>query len=114
MPNGQQALTYITGFNGTFKQISNVQYIWNYYNFPLPLPDNHGFNKEALIANANGPHFTCRDANAHLLLDYNHDGEIDIASGGFAYHEHAGRGINNNIMGAPFTNFWFDDNSLAR
>ena len=57
---------------------------------------------------------TCRDANAHLLLDFDHDGELDLASStGFAFHEHAGRGEFNELKGLPFTNFWFDDNSLA-
>jgi hypothetical protein len=48
----------------------------NYYDFPAPLPDNHPYDRNSLISMQ---YTTCRDANAHLLFDYNHDGELDSA-----------------------------------
>jgi hypothetical protein len=68
------------------------------------------------MSNGTLPYTTCRDANGHLLLDFNHDGEIDQTSipNQGAFHEHSARGLNNQLMGNPFTNFWFDDNWLAR
>jgi len=35
------------------------------------------------------------------------------SQGGWALHEHNGRGVGGKQLGAPFTQFWFDDNSLA-
>lgn len=94
---------------------AGIEYIWNYYDFPKPLPPKHPYDKDELISYSNGSFYTtCRDANAHLLLDFDHDGELDLSSStGFAFHEHAGRGEFNELKGLPFTNFWFDDNSLA-
>jgi hypothetical protein len=90
-----------------------AEYIWNYYS--QYATTKHPFGKDELVAYANGSHFTtARDANGHLLLDFNHDGEIDVVDGGFAFHEHNGRGIGGTVRGNPFTNFWFDDNWLAR
>ena len=39
---------------------------------------------------------------------------LGVKNQGFAFHEHNGYGNNNTKLGAPFTNFWFDDNWLAR
>lgn len=119
-PNGKAAFDYITGPQGTWHQLPSLEYIWNYYDFPQPMPINHPYDKAALVTYADGSHFTtCRDANAHLLFDINHDGELDIIDytqppSNYAYHEHSGRGIDNKVFGNPFTNFWFDDNSLAK
>lgn len=114
-PQGKQAFEYITGADGTWLNFSPAQYIWNYYDNPTPVPENHPYNKSALIEYADGTQLTtCRDANGHLLLDFDHDGELDVTEGQYAYFEHAGRGYQNNKYGNPFTNFWFDDNSLAR
>lgn len=113
-PNGKQAVDYVTGPDGTWKNLNPAEYIWNYYNYSTN-PPNHPYDKSSLIAYADGTHFTtCRDANGHLLLDFNHDGELDTTEGKYAYFEHNGRGVNNTAMGTPFTNFWFDDNTLAR
>ena len=72
------------------------------------------FGKSDLIAAANGTRsYTARDANCHLLLDWNQDGELDTSTGGYAFHEHNGIGINGQSTGTPFTVFWFDDNLLA-
>jgi hypothetical protein len=67
------------------------------------------------MSNGTLPYTTCRDANGHLLLDFNHDGEIDQTSipAASAFHEHNARGVDNKLMGNPFTNFWFDDNTIA-
>ncbi len=97
-----------------FKKLQQAEYIWNYYDHPVPIPENHPYNTSALIAYADGTKFTtCRDADGHLPLDFNHDGELDTTGGGYAYFEHAGRGADNIQVGNPFTNFWFDDNSFA-
>jgi hypothetical protein len=93
--------------------LSNVEYHWNYYQqYATP---THPYDRAALIAYANGAHnTTTRDANGHLLLDYNHDGEIDVSNAGHAFQEHNGRGAGDTASGTPFSNFWFDDNWLAR
>lgn len=112
-PNGTAAVEYILGASGMWKEIKPAEYIWNYY--PDCATPNHPYNQNELIAAANGARFfTARDANCHLLLDWNQDGEIDTTSGGYAFHEHNGKGISGQSMGAPFTLFWFDDNWLAR
>jgi len=102
---------------GTYREISKIEYIWNYYDFPQPIPPNHPYDKDSLIHYSDGTNFTtCRDANAHLLFDFNHDGELDLINpepGSFAFMEHSARGVNNELKGKPFSNFWFDDNSLA-
>jgi hypothetical protein len=112
-PQGNAAVDYVYGANGMWKHMNPAEYIWNYYSqYATP---NHPYDRNALIAYANGTHFTtARDANGHLLLDFNHDGEIDVTDGGFAFHEHNGKGAGGVTKGNPFTNFWFDDNWLAR
>ncbi len=112
-PYGLGAVNYIYGPDGTWKNLTNVQYLWNYYS--QWATSAHPYNRSALIAYANGTHqTTARDANGHLLLDFNHDGEIDVSSGGSAFEEHNGKGAGNATLGTPFSNFWFDDNWLAR
>lgn len=112
-PNGNAAVNYIYGSDGTWKALSGVQYIWNYYQqYAIA---NHPFDKQSLINYANGTHqTTTRDANGHLLLDFNHDGEIDVSGGGSSFEEHNGKGAGNQTLDTPFSNFWFDDNWLAR
>jgi hypothetical protein len=118
-PNGLQAFSWVTSPTyGTYRTLPKIEYIWNYYDFPTPMPPNHPYDKSSLISYADGTNFaTCRDANAHLLFDFNHDGELDTnypSAGSFAFMEHSGRGVNNEKKGNPFSNFWFDDNSLAQ
>lgn len=112
-PQGKAAVDYLYGPNGTWKAMSNMEYIWNYYQvYATP---SHPFNVGALISYADGTHMTTtRDAGGYLLLDFNQDGEVDVSGGGEAFHEHSGKGVNGQSTGAPFTNFWFDDNWLAR
>jgi hypothetical protein len=112
-PQGEAAMAHLYGPDGTWKPMTNIQYIWNYYSqYATPA---HPADKEALIAYADGTrNTTARDANGHLLLDANHDGVLDTSSGGYAFHEHNGIGIGGAQTGTPFTQFWFDDNWLAR
>jgi len=113
-PNGNSAVQYLYHpQNGTFKYMTKPEYIWNYYEqYGTP---KHPFNRTALIQYAsNGHTTTCRDANGHLLLDFNHTGDIDPRAKGSAFHEHNGRGEYGSVRGNAFLNFWFDDNWLAR
>jgi hypothetical protein len=111
-PNGSAAVDYLYGVDGTWKDMTNIQYTYNFYSQYGTV--NHPYNPGALIQEAKTNNRTCRDANGHLLLDFNHDGEIDTSNGGFAFHEHNGKGINGSSLGSPFLNFWFDDNWLTR
>jgi hypothetical protein len=112
-PHGLQAVNYLFSPEGTWKEMIGVEYIWNYYRDCATLA--HPLGKERLIQVANGDRvFTAPDANCHLLLDWDHDGEVDIESGGYAFHEHNGKGRSGYSSGKPFTVFWFDDNWLGR
>jgi len=112
-PQGKAAVDYLYGPQGTWRQIAPAEYRWNYYKEHATA--RHPYDRDGLVAYADGTHTTVAlDANGHLLLDFDHDGEIDVSNGGFAFHEHAGRGQNGEQRGRPFTNFWFDDNWLAR
>lgn len=104
---------YATMFKYCDPATHTWNYKWNYYAFDAT--PSHPYDKDALIAAANGTtYYVARDANGHLLLDFNHDGEIDVQSGGSAFHEHNGNGSQGAQKGTPFTCFWFDDNWLAR
>jgi hypothetical protein len=76
-PFGGEAVSYIYGPHGTFRNLTEITYLYNYYE--QYATSKHPYNKDKLIAMSNGslPYTTCRDANGHLLLDFNHDGEID-------------------------------------
>ena len=112
-PNGQAAVSYIYGPNGMWKNNNPTKYNWNYY--AQYATSSHPFDKAALIKAANGTAFyTARDANGHLLLDFNHNGEIDTMNGEYAFHEHNGKGLGGAAKAKPFTQFWYDDNMLAR
>ena len=111
-PNGIAAVDYIFSSDGMWKEMNPIEYAWNYYE--KCAESDHPFGKSDLIAAANGTRsYTARDANCHLLLDWNQDGELDTSTGGYAFHEHNGIGINGQSTGTPFTVFWFDDNLLA-
>lgn len=112
-PHGAAAVDYAYGPDGTWRPLTDVGYRWNYY--PAYQTDQHPYDKDALIAYADGTrNMTARDANGHLLLDFNHDGELDVTNAGFAFQEHRGRAAGNAQLGRPFSLFWFDDNWLAR
>lgn len=113
LPNGLAAVDYIYGSEGTWKRIDAIEYKYDYYD------DDE--EKKLLLGYANGEHFTTApDANGILLFDANGDGKVDPGARGHAFHEHAGRGKNGSNLNPsgrprrPFTNFWFDDNFLAR
>jgi hypothetical protein len=112
-PNGNAAVDYAYGPDGMWRPLVNVEYRWNYYKrYATP---RHPYDHDALIRYADGTHaMTARDANGHLLLDFNHDGEIDVTTAGSAFQEHNGKGAENRTLAAPFSIFWFDDNWLAR
>lgn len=115
-PAGEEAVNYIySESQGTWKYIDDLNYIWNYY--AQFATDLHPFDREALIAAADGNTlFTARDANGYLLCDFNKNLEIDPDERhcGFAFHEHSGKGVNGFSRGNPFSQFWLDDNWLAR
>ena len=105
-------MDHIFSSDGMWKEMNPIDYAWNYYERCAEV--DHPFGKSDLIAAANGTrYFTAGDANCHLLFDSNQDGELDPNSGGYAFHEHNGLGINGQATGTPFTVFWFDDNQLA-
>jgi hypothetical protein len=115
-PNGVAAVNYIYGPDGMWKdwkELEKLEYHWNYY--PQQATPDHPQNRDQLVKYANGNHFTTtRDVNGHLLLDFNHTGMVSAAGEGGAFFEHNGKGVGNQTKTVPFTNFWFDDNWLAR
>lgn len=115
-PAGEAAVNYIySDKEGTWKYIDDLNYVWNYYEQFATV--SHPFDRESLIAAADGKtFFTARDANGYLLCDFNKNLDIDPNERhcGFAFHEHSGKGINGLSRGNPFSQFWLDDNWLAR
>ncbi len=112
-PNGEAAVQYLMGPEGTWKQVTAVEYVWNYYS--KCASPGKPFDKRTLIQSANGQaYYTAPDADCNLLFDVNGDGDIDAQSLGYAFHEHNGKGVGGAQKGAAFTNFWYDDNRLAR
>ena len=116
-PFGSFAVNYIYSDVGTFKPINKeLLYYYNYYD-KYDFPPQHPYNQSGLVSMANGQQITtCLDANGHLLGDFDHDGQIDInnESSVHAFCEHNGMGEQGVMKGQPFSNFWFDDNDLAR
>jgi hypothetical protein len=113
-PNGVRAVEYIYHpLNGMFRPLEGVEYLWNRYE--QWATDAHPFNPDALRLYADGNNMmTARDANGHLLLDFDHDGELDVSDAGSAFYEHNGRGAGDVARGQPYSVFWYDDNWLAR
>lgn len=112
-PNGAAAFKYMVGPEGTWREVNTVHYEWNYY--AKCAATNRPFDKNALLANADGTRFfTAPDADCNLLWDADADGQVDAIGATQAFHEHNGRGSAGQQLAAPFTNFWFDDNWLAR
>jgi hypothetical protein len=120
-PNGVAAVAYLYGPHGTWGSLTGLAYVDNYYS--ACGTTDHPANLSALIAAADGPPFTARDANCHLLwaLDAgtddaaSSDPELGVPDGaaGSAFHEHSGVAAGGVQAGAPFTVYWFDDNTLA-
>lgn len=112
-PNGAAAFKYMVGPEGTWKDVGTVRYEWNYYADCAVA--GRPFDKGALLASADGTgFFTAPDADCNLLWDADADGQVDAIGATQAFHEHNGRGSAGQQLAAPFTNFWFDDNWLAR
>ena len=122
-PQGVAAVRYIYGDEGTYKQYSELDDVDGYYSGwgggPYGNQAPTGVDATAqgkLIAYADGTHATTTpDANDHAL-----DKVLPGAHAMFmtpypaSFHEHNGRGLAGAMKGKPFTQFWFDDNWLAR
>ncbi|MCJ1332357.1 hypothetical protein MMC10_009049 [Thelotrema lepadinum] len=105
MPQGLSAVTYIYGDSGTWRQYTGLENIYGYYNVPQSEQDQ-------LIAYANGNNpATCTDPNGNVLFNLPY--ESSTASG-TSFEEHNGQGAGGATLGQPFSQFWFDDNWLAR
>jgi hypothetical protein len=112
-PHGTDAVAYLYGPHGTWREQTNTYYGWNFYK-GCETP-NHPYDPQAILREAAVSNTTAPDANCILHGDVNNNGEIaDDAIKGFAFHEHAGRGVHGEQTSAPFYQFWFDDNWVAR
>jgi hypothetical protein len=112
-PHGNDAVEYLYGPNGTWREQIGLYYGWNFYKH-CEAP-GHPYDPQALIRESSVSNSTAPDANCILLGDLNNNGEIaDDTTGGYAFHEHAGRGVSGAQTAAPFYQFWFDDNWVAR
>ena len=104
-PHGLAAVQYLYGNEGTWRAFTGLENVYGYYN----VPDSE---KAQLIAYANGNNpATCADPDNNVLFQ--------LASGsgsasGSAFMEHNGRGAGGVADGQPFSQFWYDDNWLAR
>jgi len=112
-PHGQAAVAYLYGPDGMWRDQSGLQFEWGYRDDCAT--SAHPANLPALLLRAAEGNTTAPDADCLLLSDLGNDGEIhdDIPSG-HAFHEHGGRGSGGAPVAAPFYQFWFDDNWLAR
>ncbi len=113
-PNGAAAVAYAYGPDGMWGHMDPLEYKWNYYS--ACANGAHPYDPSSLIAYANGTHFTTSgDANCHILCDVNHSGSLPVPDDcGHAFFEHDGKGQGGAASGVPFTQFWSDDNWLAR
>jgi hypothetical protein len=113
LPHGSDAVEYLYGPNGTWREQTNVNYGWNFYKRCETPSQPH--DPQALLRNATTTNNTAPDVNCIVLGDFNNNGQIsDETIGGFAFHEHAGRGLRGAQTSAPFYQFWFDDNWIVR
>ncbi len=112
-PHGNDAVAYLYGPNGTWREQTNLYYGWNFYKH-CETP-NHRYDPQAMLRESSVSNSTAPDANCLLHGDLNNNGEItDDVIGGYAFHEHAGRGVRGEQTATPFYQFWFDDNWVAR
>lgn len=112
-PHGLDAVNYIYGPNGMWRDQSGLQYVWKYYE--QCATDRHPFARTMLIIEGSAQNMAAPDADCLILSDLNNDGELsDDRPAGFAFIEHSGRGVAGERTAPPFHQFWFDDNWLAR
>ena len=112
-PQGSDAVAYLYGPNGTWREQTNVYYGWNFYKH-CETP-SHPYDARAMLRESSVVNSTAPDSNCIILGDFNNNGEIaDETIGGHAFHEHAGRGVAGEQTELPFYQFWFDDNWVAR
>jgi hypothetical protein len=119
-PNGNSAVSYLYGSNGTFRNMVNVNYPFSLYK----ISDFNNFcnlngrliDINALIANSTGTNqSTAPDKDCHVLLDTDSDGLPNSSGdGNYAFQEHLGYGQRGILKGSAFNQFWFDDNWVAR
>ena len=104
-PQGLNAVSYIYGEEGTWRQYTGLENIYGYYNVPQS-------EKDQLIAYANGNNpATCADPNGNILFNLPYE---SASVSGTSFEEHNGRGVDGSVRAQPFSQFWFDDNFLAR
>jgi len=109
-PRGTAAVDY--AYDVHWQHLYPANYKWNYYDF-CKTP-THPYDMNALVTAADGTtHFTARDANCHLLLDFSKIYELATTDGKYSFIEHAGIGVNGTQRGRPFSIHWYDDNWLA-
>ena len=106
-------MDFIYGANGNWRDLTGLHFQWNFYEHCATAP--HPADRAALIQEGSTYNVTAPDAHCILLGDLDNDGEVlHDNPGGFAFHEHAGRGIGGRSTAPPFYLFWFDDNWVAR
>ena len=104
-PQGLNAVSYIYGEQGTWRQYTGLENIYGYYNVPQS-------EQNELIAYANGNNpATCADPNGNVLFNLPYE---STTVSGTSFEEHNGQGVDGTTQAQPFSQFWFDDNFLAR
>jgi hypothetical protein len=104
-PHGLSAVKYLYSPSGTWRVYTGLENIYGYYNVPQS-------ELQQLLAYANGNNpATCADPNNNVLFNLPY--ESGTASGA-SFEEHNGQGAGGRTQGGPFSQFWFDDNWLAR
>ncbi|MCJ1377046.1 hypothetical protein MMC17_000136 [Xylographa soralifera] len=104
-PQGLSAVSYLYGDQGTWRQYTGLENIYGYYNVPQSELDQ-------LVAYANGDNpATCADPNGNVLFNLPYE---SATVSGVSFEEHNGQGVDGTTQGQPFSQFWFDDNWLAR
>jgi hypothetical protein len=122
-PEGTAAAKYLYGTVGTFKSYNNITNIYQYYAgytggaFGNQQPT--GVVAPALVGEligfANGQHATSvPDANDHALFNLAKNATACASARCSSFEEHNGRGAGGAAVRTPFSQFWFDDNWLAR